>query len=40
MNVSYAGAGVVPEFFMNDVGTELHSEDGEGLYVLRQESRW
>jgi len=40
MNINYAGVGEGPEFFMNDMGTELHSADGEGLnhYMLRQQS--
>ena len=40
MSINYAGVGEGPEFFMNDMGTKLHSEDGEGWnhYMLRQES--
>lgn len=30
---------MVPEFFTNDMWLELHSEEGEGLYVLRQVRR-
>ena len=38
MNINYAGVGESPEFFMNDMGNELHSEDGERLnhYMLRR----
>lgn len=33
---SQVEAGVVREFFTNNVGLELHSKDGQELFMLRQ----